>query len=161
MEYVDLGLSVKWATCNVGASSPEEFGCYFAWGEIIPKNIYLQETYLPNKNFNKVFKLPTKTQWKELIDECTWTWTDDYNGTHVAGYIVVGSNNNSIFLPAMNENHELFIFGNRYHSSYWSSAPQNLNCAWDITLTPSVKFMYASYRYFGQLLRLVKKKNRI
>ncbi|MBQ0046691.1 MAG: hypothetical protein KBT33_04150 [Prevotellaceae bacterium] len=32
-EYVDLGLSVKWATCNVGADSPEEFGLYFAWGE--------------------------------------------------------------------------------------------------------------------------------
>ncbi len=32
-EYVDLGLSVKWATCNVGASSPEEYGLYFAWGE--------------------------------------------------------------------------------------------------------------------------------
>ena len=31
-EYVDLGLSVKWATCNVGASSPEEYGNYFAWG---------------------------------------------------------------------------------------------------------------------------------
>ena len=32
-EYVDLGLSVKWATCNVGASSPEDYGDYFAWGE--------------------------------------------------------------------------------------------------------------------------------
>lgn len=33
-EYVDLGLSVKWATCNVGANSPEEYGDYFAWGEL-------------------------------------------------------------------------------------------------------------------------------
>ena len=39
-EYVDLGLSVKWATCNVGASSPEEYGNYFAWGETEPKDIY-------------------------------------------------------------------------------------------------------------------------
>lgn len=39
-EYVDLGLSVKWATCNVGASSPEEYGNYFAWGESIPKLNY-------------------------------------------------------------------------------------------------------------------------
>ena len=37
-EYVDLGLSVKWATCNIGASSPEEYGDYFAWGETEPKN---------------------------------------------------------------------------------------------------------------------------
>lgn len=39
-EYVDLGLSVKWATCNVGASSPEGYGSYFAWGETSPKSEY-------------------------------------------------------------------------------------------------------------------------
>ena len=44
-EYVDLGLSVKWATCNVGASSPEEYGDYFAWGETEPKDIYNFDTY--------------------------------------------------------------------------------------------------------------------
>ena len=44
-EYVDLGLSVKWATCNVGASSPEEYGDYFAWGEVEPKEVYDWNTY--------------------------------------------------------------------------------------------------------------------
>ena len=44
-EYVDLGLSVKWATCNVGASKPEEYGDYFAWGETQPKTIYDWSTY--------------------------------------------------------------------------------------------------------------------
>ena len=44
-EYVDLGLSVKWATCNVGANKPEEYGDYFAWGETKPKNIYNWSTY--------------------------------------------------------------------------------------------------------------------
>ena len=44
-EYVDLGLSVKWATCNVGASKPEEYGDYFAWGETQPKSIYDLSTY--------------------------------------------------------------------------------------------------------------------
>ena len=39
-EYVDLGLSVKWATCNVGASSPGDYGSYFAWGETSPKSSY-------------------------------------------------------------------------------------------------------------------------
>ena len=43
--YVDLGLSVKWATCNVGASKPEEYGDYFAWGEIEPKEVYDLSTY--------------------------------------------------------------------------------------------------------------------
>ena len=44
-EYVDLGLSVKWATMNVGASSPEEYGDYFAWGETEPKDVYDWSTY--------------------------------------------------------------------------------------------------------------------
>ena len=44
-EYVDLGLSVKWATCNVGASKPEEYGDYFAWGENHPKSTYNWSTY--------------------------------------------------------------------------------------------------------------------
>lgn len=44
-EYVDLGLSVKWATCNVGATKPEEYGDYFAWGEIEPKTDYSWSTY--------------------------------------------------------------------------------------------------------------------
>ena len=44
-EYVDLGLSVKWATVNVGASSPEDYGDYFAWGETEPKDVYEMSTY--------------------------------------------------------------------------------------------------------------------
>lgn len=43
--YVDLGLSVKWATCNVGANKPEEYGDYFAWGETQPKSTYDWSTY--------------------------------------------------------------------------------------------------------------------
>lgn len=44
-EYVDLGLSVMWATCNVGANSPEETGDLFAWGEVTPKETYTYENY--------------------------------------------------------------------------------------------------------------------
>lgn len=44
-EYVDLGLSVKWATCNVGADTPEDYGDYFAWGETSSKDIYSSKTY--------------------------------------------------------------------------------------------------------------------
>ena len=44
-EYVDLGLSVKWATYNVGATTPEGFGDYFAWGEVKPKDYYFWDTY--------------------------------------------------------------------------------------------------------------------
>ena len=44
-EFVDLGLSVKWATYNVGATCPEEYGDYFAWGETTPKEVYDWSTY--------------------------------------------------------------------------------------------------------------------
>lgn len=46
-EYVDLGLpsGTLWATCNIGANSPEEYGDYFAWGETEPKSDYSWETY--------------------------------------------------------------------------------------------------------------------
>ena len=44
-EYVDLGLSVMWATCNIGASKPEECGDYFLWGEICPQSYYGWSTY--------------------------------------------------------------------------------------------------------------------
>lgn len=44
-EYVDLGLSVKWATCNIGANNPEDFGDYFALGEVKPKLMYTWENY--------------------------------------------------------------------------------------------------------------------
>ena len=67
-EWVDLGLSVKWATCNVGANAPEEFGDYFAWGETQPKEVYDWSTYKWTKlnsegdidsliryNFNKAY----------------------------------------------------------------------------------------------------------
>ena len=44
-EYVDLGLSVKWATCNIGATKPEEYGNYYAWGETEPKKDYTKSNY--------------------------------------------------------------------------------------------------------------------
>ena len=45
VEAVDLGLSVKWASCNVGATSEWEIGDYFAWGEVQPKASYLADNY--------------------------------------------------------------------------------------------------------------------
>lgn len=45
VEYVDLGLSVKWATCNIGAKKPEQYGYYYAWGEVEPKSDYQWSNY--------------------------------------------------------------------------------------------------------------------
>ena len=44
-EFVDLGLSVKWATCNIGADSPSDFGGYFAWGESSAKSVFQWTNY--------------------------------------------------------------------------------------------------------------------
>jgi hypothetical protein len=142
--YVDLGLpsGLKWATCNVGADSPEEYGDYFAWGETSPKTTYDWNTYkwatatwnatyklwdlamltkyntdsdygtVDNKtvldkeddaaavNMGDSWRMPTAEEQQELIDECTWVWISDYNGTGKKGIIVVGKNGSSIFLPA-------------------------------------------------------------
>ena len=80
-QFVDLGLSVKWATCNVGANSPEEYGGYYG-GFDDAQN----------------FRVPSKEDFENLIKNCDWTWTTK-NGVH--GYKVTSrKNGNSIFLPA-------------------------------------------------------------
>lgn len=139
-EYVDLGLSVKWATCNVGASKPEDYGGYYQWAgtkDVSDKGINLDRNNCPyhtgadrnvgwmkyntkssygtvdNKttlelNDDAAFvswgcgwRMPTKEEWTELRENCTWTWTTQ-NG--VKGYKITskksGYINSSIFLPA-------------------------------------------------------------
>ena len=54
--YVDLGLSVKWAKCNLGATNPEDFGDYFAWGELQPKSDYQWSTYLYGSDYGQLTK---------------------------------------------------------------------------------------------------------
>lgn len=114
-EYVDLGLSSStlWATTNVGASKPEEYGCYFAWGETKTKESYTSDNYshrynvevrynssidAARANWGEEWCHPSNAQWEELIRECTWTWTTQNN---VAGFLVKSrKNDTSIFLPA-------------------------------------------------------------
>lgn len=86
-EYVDLGLSVKWATCNVGADSPEEYGTYFDYDNALA---------VP-KSWGENFRLPTNNEFYELINSCTWTWIKQND---VDGYKITGPNGSSIFLPA-------------------------------------------------------------
>ena len=123
-EYVDLGLSVLWATTNVGARYPEGYGDYFAWGETEPKEAYSWDTYkwcnsadtsitkynnadgmttlLPEDdaatvNWGGKWRTPTKEELAELRLSCTWEWTT-LNG--INGHQVTGPNGNSIFIPA-------------------------------------------------------------
>lgn len=137
-EYIDLGVSVKWATCNVGASSPEQAGYYVTWGDTVGYTDYMVDghqfswstykycegtnktltKYCDNINYGYVtdsvtlsrfsdgltsllpeddaathymgegWRIPTHTEYIELIRKCYWEWTSDYKGTGVAGYIV-------------------------------------------------------------------------
>lgn len=122
-EYVDLGLpsGTLWATCNIDATKPEEFGGYYAWGETMEKNVYDRQSYLyiRNKSDHNYIDLgrnisgtnydvarekrggdwcmPTKNDFKELWDNCTHSWAM-VNG--VKGMTFTASNENSLFLPA-------------------------------------------------------------
>ncbi|MBQ9363643.1 MAG: hypothetical protein IJT97_09545, partial [Bacteroidaceae bacterium] len=77
-EAVDLGLSVKWATMNVGASSPEEYGDYFAWGETEPKDNYDWSTYKwCNGSYNTQTKYCTKSSLGTVHDKTLLELEDD------------------------------------------------------------------------------------
>ena len=108
---VDLGLSVKWANCNLGATSPEDYGDYFAWGDVNPwtEKYENDENYTyPNtlnlssnkdaatKMWGGTWRMPTKAECVELLNKCSWKLE---NRGNIKGYKVTGENGNSIFLP--------------------------------------------------------------
>ena len=137
-EYVDLGLSVKWATCNVGANKPEGNGDYYAWGEVITKDFYDEETCdTDNTLFGEDisgyedydvaayklgggWRMPTKAEMKELKNKCDWKWTTQ-NG--VNGYKVTSKNGNYIFLPAAGYRYDDSYFDVGGYGNYWCSTP--------------------------------------
>jgi hypothetical protein len=188
---VDLGLSVKWATCNVGATKPEEYGDYFAWGEIEPKTTYKWSTYkwckgsnttqtkyntsstfgtVDNKtvleladdaaraNWGGAWRMPTYAEMTELRDNCTCTWTDDYNGTGVAGEIVTSNiNGNSIFLPAAGFRNSDGLSDAGSYCCYWSSSlsTNSSSHARGMRFLSGYIELNAYYRYYGQSVRPV------
>ena len=159
--YVDLGLpsGVKWATCNVGATTPEDYGGYYAWGETEEKSDYNWSTYkwckgsdttvtkyctdssygtVDNKTvldpeddvahvkWGGSWRMPTKAELDELLDNCIWTWTDingNVNGTRVYGHKVTSkTNGNSIFLPAAGSRHNTSLDKCGSYGFYWTSS---------------------------------------
>ena len=172
-DYVDLGLpsGLKWATCNIGASSPEEYGNYYAWGETEPKSTYTEynsitygeqmgdisgdpEYDAATANWGSTWRMPTEEECEELVDECTWQWTTQ-NG--VNGYKVIGPNGNHIFLPAAGyrDGSSLSIAGES--GSYWSSTPDSdddyaFNLYFD---SSNYGVYYYTNRYYGRSVRPV------
>lgn len=77
-EYVDLGLNVKWATMNVGASSPEDYGDYFAWGETAPKDYYDWSTYKHgNGSYNSLTKYNNSSSYGIVDNKTILEMSDD------------------------------------------------------------------------------------
>lgn len=125
-EYVDLGLpsGTLWATCNVGAINPEDYGDYFAWGETTPTDGINYKYEILDEDLHRYFltkyhsednlktlepsddaattnwgvgwRTPTQEEFSELALECKWEHAE-CNG--VGGSLVTGPNGNSIFLP--------------------------------------------------------------
>lgn len=123
VDGVDLGTGdgVLWATRNLGATTPLEYGDKYAWGESTPlysytidsENVTLYKAKNPTANeydraatpndpatssLGSVWRMPTKTEMEKLRTKCTWEYVENYNGTGISGYTVKG-NNNQIFFP--------------------------------------------------------------
>ena len=181
-EYVDLGLSVKWATCNVGANAPEDYGNYYAWGETTTKDTYNSSTsatyglsysslqsqgYIDSEgnltaqhdaataNWGGDWRMPTEAEQEELLNNCTWTWTT-LNG--VRGYKVSSKvNSNYIFLPAAGCRSGSSLNYAGSYGSYWSSAPveSHSSIAKSLDFDSSNHRMRNNLRYDGQSVRPV------
>ena len=172
-DFVDLGLSsgVKWATCNVGANSSSEYGKYYAWGEIAPKTSYdagNSVTYgqqigdisgnpqydAARANWGGTWRMPTKVEFEELINNCTWTWTSEggYNG-----YRVTGPNGNSIFLPAAGYRSGTSLTNAGSYGYCWSSTPGegNTRNAYGLYFYSDLHDTNWDHRNIGQSVRPV------
>lgn len=183
-EYVDLGLSVKWATCNVGASFPSDYGSYFAWGETTPKseyswanlryccadkmvNPFTKYNYEDNKsslelgddaaraNWGGSWRMPTDAEWLELRQKCTWIWTEQGGKK---GYKVTSKvNGNSIFLPAAGNRGGTNLNVEGSDGSYWSSSlfTNYPTDAWCVVFDSDNVFRGRTNRFCGNSVRPV------
>ena len=170
-EYVDLGLSVKWASCNIGASKPEYLGDLFAWGETKSKEKYEKENSLTyGKDISQTFnhevhdaarinwrggwRMPSETEFKELISECEWDWT---TVNDVKGYKVTGPNGNSIFLPAAGFRYNSLLNNAGSNGYYWSNSldTDSPDRAYYLNFYSSFVGRYYRNRLYGHSVRPV------
>lgn len=171
--YVDLGLpsGLKWATCNVGASSPGDYGDYYAWGELSTKDEYtilnFSKGWIPfedisgNPEYDVArakwggsWRMPTMEELDELRNQCTWEWTT--KGGHY-GYKVTGPNGNSIFLPAAGFRSGADSYDAESVGFYWSatSRESSTQYACSLDFLSGDRGTYWSGRYVGRSVRPV------
>lgn len=178
---VDLGLSVKWAAYNIGASSPDNYGDYYAWGETEPKAEYDWSTYFDyvdgsSSNFTKYatnkktqldpeddvahvkwggdWRMPTRAEQDELREKCVWVWTT-YGGRY--GCVILGSTSNAIFLPAAGYRLSTSLYYAGSGGNYWSSSlySGSSNGAWSVEFYSSDVYRDNNGRYDGLSVRAV------
>lgn len=156
---------LKWATCNVGANSPEEYGDYYAWGETETKDEYTEEnsyTYgvkmndisgdpkydVARKKWGDNWRMPTCYEMEELIEECSLEWVEQ-NG--VNGYKVTGPNGNSIFLPAAGFRSWWLLGDAGRGACYWSSTPNEYDdgSAYTLRFVSNYLSLYIGSSGFG------------
>ena len=143
-DFVDLGLSVKWASKNIGATNPEDTGNFYAWGELEQKSTYSWATYQyysnsaaqyispdisKSDNYDLAYHLdksscmPTQAQFQELINKCIWTKVKKNNKDV---WEVQGPNGNVIYLPLGGCSYD----GKIYYATYaycWTSSYYSAN----------------------------------
>lgn len=181
---IDLGLpsGTKWACCNVGASTPEDYGGYYAWGETSEKSVYNWDTYqygyynYDNDYSNLVnigsdiagtqydvahvrwgggWRMPSLAQFQELLDNCTSAWWVTLND--VNGYEFTGPNGGHIFLPAAGRRwDDLIGFGSNLN--YWSSTLLEFYpvTAYELSLDEYEAHWYGNDRPGGRSVRPVR-----
>ena len=139
--YVDLGLSVKWATMNVGATSPEEYGDYFAWGETEPKDYYHWSTYKwCNGSYNNLTKYCIDSDFGTVDNKTVLDLEDDAANVNWGG---------SWRMPTVEEQQELL------NNCTWTWTTQNGVNGYLVTskkngnsfFLPAVGFRYYSELY--------------
>ena len=140
-EFVDLGLSVTWATCNVGANSPEENGEYYTFDNAL--------TLENNGN-----RLPTKEEFQELLDNCKWKWTKK---KRVWGYKATSKKNgNSIFLPAAGYRDSTNVHDVGSYGYLWSSSVYGSDYAHCLNYYIDGVYTDSDYRTYRRPIRLVQ-----
>ena len=176
-DYVDLGLSVKWASCNLGTSTPAGKGGYYAWGETSTKTEYSEKNYAYYKegsgytdigkeisgtqydaatvNLGKDWRMPTYDEVQELCEKCTFTY-GEVNG--VKGYYATGKNGNSIFLPCYGYKSGTWD-RSEDQGYFWTGSINNDNSYFGVSLwlyngEPSISH-YAASKYEGLQIRPV------
>ena len=182
-EFVDLGLpsGLKWAAENVGAENPEDYGLYFAWGETVgytaeqvekKERVFDKVNYKAKGILKKLtleqdaahsymggeWRMPTKAECQELFDNCDASWTDDYNGTGVAGCIFTSKiNGNSVFFPAAGGCFDSSVYCVGSYGYYWSASWYSSSDAWRLGFYSGGQHLNNFYRCNGRTVRGVCK----